>query len=54
MGNSHNFFITRQATEDDNKLQAAKVFIDWMSEKSAEWAGAGMVPRASPSGRPRP
>jgi multiple sugar transport system substrate-binding protein len=42
--NSHNFYITRQATQDDNKLQAAKVFIDWMSKKSAEWAGAGMVP----------
>ena len=42
--NSHNFYITRQASQDDNKLQAAKVFIDWMSKKSAEWAGAGMVP----------
>jgi multiple sugar transport system substrate-binding protein len=42
--NSHNFYITRQATQDDNKLQASKVFIDWISKKSAEWAGAGMVP----------
>ncbi|MDQ1666164.1 MAG: multiple sugar transport system substrate-binding protein [Actinomycetota bacterium] len=42
--NSHNFYITKQATGDDNKLQASKVFIDWMSKKSAEWAGAGMVP----------
>jgi multiple sugar transport system substrate-binding protein len=42
--NSHNFYITRQATQDDNKLQAAKTFIDWISKKSAEWAGAGMVP----------
>jgi multiple sugar transport system substrate-binding protein len=42
--NSHNFYITRQASQDENKLQAAKVFIDWMSKKSAEWAGAGMVP----------
>jgi multiple sugar transport system substrate-binding protein len=42
--NSHNFFITKQASQDENKLQAAKVFIDWMSKKSAEWAGAGMVP----------
>ena len=42
--NSHNFYITRQASQDDNKLQAAKVFIDWISKKSAEWAGAGMVP----------
>jgi len=42
--NSHNFYVTRQATQDENKFQAAKVFIDWMSRKSAEWAGAGMVP----------
>jgi multiple sugar transport system substrate-binding protein len=42
--NSHNFYITRQASQDDNKLQAAKVFIDWMSKHSADWAGAGMVP----------
>jgi multiple sugar transport system substrate-binding protein len=42
--NSHNFFITRQSTQDDNKFDAARVFIDWMSKKSAEWAGAGMIP----------
>jgi multiple sugar transport system substrate-binding protein len=42
--NSHNFYVTRQATSDDNKLNAAKTFIDWMSKHSAEWAGAGMVP----------
>lgn len=42
--NSHNFYITKQALADDNKLNAAKTFIDWMSKHSAEWAGAGMVP----------
>ena len=42
--NSHNFYITRQATQDDNKYQAAQTFIDWISKKSAEWAGAGMIP----------
>jgi len=42
--NSHNFYITNQASEDDNKFQAAQVFIDWMSKKSADWAQAGMVP----------
>ncbi|GMA85923.1 hypothetical protein GCM10025868_11730 [Angustibacter aerolatus] len=42
--NSHNFYLTRQATQDENRLQASKVFIDWISQKSAEWAGAGMVP----------
>ncbi len=45
--NSHNFFITKQATGDDNKFDAARVFIDWMSKKSAEWAGAGMIPARS-------
>ncbi|QFG68698.1 ABC transporter substrate-binding protein [Ornithinimicrobium pratense] len=42
--NSHNFFITKQATADENKYQAAQVFIGWMSEQSAEWAGSGMIP----------
>ena len=42
--NSHNFFVTRQATRDDNKYDAARVFIDWMSKHSADWAGAGMIP----------
>jgi multiple sugar transport system substrate-binding protein len=42
--NSHNFYISRQAQQDDNKLSAAKVFIDWMSKHSGEWAGAGMIP----------
>jgi multiple sugar transport system substrate-binding protein len=42
--NSHNFFLPRQAKPDDNKANAAKVFIAWMSENSGEWAGAGMIP----------
>jgi len=42
--NSHNFYLTKQASQDENKLQASKVFLDWMSKKSAEWAGAGMIP----------
>jgi multiple sugar transport system substrate-binding protein len=42
--NSHHFYISKQGAQDDNKLQASKVFIDWISKKSAEWAGAGMVP----------
>jgi multiple sugar transport system substrate-binding protein len=42
--NSHNFYLTKQASQDPNRLQAAKVFVDWISKKSAEWAGAGMVP----------
>ena len=42
--NSHNFFITKQASEDENKFQAAQVFISWMSEHSGDWAGSGMIP----------
>jgi multiple sugar transport system substrate-binding protein len=42
--NSHNFYITKQATQDQNKFQAAQVFVDWISKHSAQWAGAGMVP----------
>ncbi len=42
--NSHNFYISRQGAADENKLQASKVFINWISEKSADWAQAGMIP----------
>jgi multiple sugar transport system substrate-binding protein len=42
--NSHHFFLSSQASKDDNKFDAARVFIDWMSKQSAEWAGAGMIP----------
>jgi multiple sugar transport system substrate-binding protein len=42
--NSHNFYITKQTTQDENKAQASRVFIDWISKHSADWAGAGMVP----------
>jgi multiple sugar transport system substrate-binding protein len=42
--NSHQFFMTRQASQDENKYQAAQVFIAWMSEQSGDWAQAGMIP----------
>jgi multiple sugar transport system substrate-binding protein len=42
--NSHHFYISKQSATDQNKMQASKVFIDWISRKSADWAGAGMVP----------
>jgi multiple sugar transport system substrate-binding protein len=42
--NSHHFFMTRQATEDEDTAAAAQVFIAWMSEQSGEWAGSGMIP----------
>ncbi|HEX2729649.1 MAG TPA: hypothetical protein VHM16_07835, partial [Rubrobacteraceae bacterium] len=41
---SHNFVVMRQRTPDENKLQASKVFINWISEKSIEWAKAGQIP----------
>ena len=44
--NSHHFFITAQAADDENKSDASKVFIAWMSEQSGEWAGAGDDPGA--------
>ncbi|HSK99702.1 MAG TPA: ABC transporter substrate-binding protein [Rubrobacteraceae bacterium] len=45
---SHNFVIMRQQQADENKLQASKVFINWISEHSLEWARAGQIPaRAS-------
>jgi multiple sugar transport system substrate-binding protein len=42
--NSHHFFLTEQAAEDENRANAAKTFIGWMSEQSAAWSEAGMVP----------
>ncbi|MEE6282010.1 ABC transporter substrate-binding protein [Georgenia sp. MJ170] len=42
--NSHHFFMTSQATEDENTAAAAQVFIAWMSEQSGAWAGSGMIP----------
>lgn len=42
--NSHNFFMTAQAAGDKNRSDAAKVFIGWMSQQSAAWSEAGMIP----------
>jgi multiple sugar transport system substrate-binding protein len=42
--NSHQFVLVRQQTPDQNKQQASKVFIDWISKKSREWAKSGMIP----------
>jgi len=41
---SHNFVIMRQRQADNNKIQAAKVFINYVSQQSVEWAKAGQVP----------
>lgn len=42
--NSHNFFLTSQAAEDQDRADAAKTFIGWMSDQSAAWSDAGMIP----------
>ena len=42
--NSHNFFLTSQAADDADRANAAKDFIGWMSEQSASWSEAGMIP----------
>jgi multiple sugar transport system substrate-binding protein len=42
--NSHHFFISTQGAKDENKLAASQVFIAWMSEHSADWAGSAMIP----------
>ncbi len=42
--NSHHFFISSQGAKDENKLAASQVFIAWMSEHSADWAGSAMIP----------
>lgn len=42
--NGHQLFITRQAAEDENKAQAAQVFLAWLSDNSADWAGSAMIP----------
>jgi len=41
---SHNLVIMRQRSADENKLQASKVFLNWISEHSIDWAKAGQVP----------
>lgn len=41
---SHQFVLPTLKTPDDNKSQAARVFLNWISQKSLEWAKAGQVP----------
>jgi multiple sugar transport system substrate-binding protein len=43
-GASHQFFLTSQAAEEQDRADAAKTFIGWMSEQSAKWTEAGMIP----------
>lgn len=43
-GGSHQFVLPRQVKPDENKAVASRVFLNWMSEQSLNWATAGMVP----------
>ncbi|NED96151.1 ABC transporter substrate-binding protein [Phytoactinopolyspora alkaliphila] len=44
---SHNFVMTSQRRPDENKLDAARVFINWVSQQSLDWAEGGQVPARS-------
>jgi multiple sugar transport system substrate-binding protein len=41
---SHQFVQFKQRAADQNKLQAGKVFINFVSQQSLEWAKGGQVP----------
>ncbi|HEX5850183.1 MAG TPA: ABC transporter substrate-binding protein, partial [Rubrobacter sp.] len=41
---SHQFVQYKQKQQDENKLTAGKVFINWISQQSLEWAKGGQVP----------
>lgn len=41
---SHQFVLPVQKNADENKAKAARVFLNWISEKSQSWAEAGQVP----------
>jgi multiple sugar transport system substrate-binding protein len=43
--NSHNFTIVQQPRgADANKVSGAKVFINWLSQHSLDWAAGGQIP----------
>jgi multiple sugar transport system substrate-binding protein len=41
---SHQFVLPTSRTPDPNKQTAARVFLNWISQKSLEWAKGGQVP----------
>ncbi|MDN5727487.1 MAG: extracellular solute-binding protein [Propionibacteriales bacterium] len=41
---SHQFVLPVQKKKDDNKQVAARVFLNWISQKSIVWAEGGQVP----------
>lgn len=42
--NSHNFTIVKQRSANADKTAGAKVFINWLSQHSLDWAKGGQVP----------
>ena len=42
--NSHQLVLFRDRSPDDDRLQAGKAFIRYLTEESAAWSGAGMIP----------
>jgi multiple sugar transport system substrate-binding protein len=41
---SHNFAVMQQRRPDQNRIDAAKVFINWLSQHSLDWAAGGQIP----------
>ncbi len=41
---SHNFVLTKQRGTTDDQLEAARTFVNWVSQQSAAWAVGGQVP----------
>jgi multiple sugar transport system substrate-binding protein len=42
--NSHQLVLFRDRSPDDDRLQAGKAFLRFLTEESAAWTGAGMIP----------
>jgi multiple sugar transport system substrate-binding protein len=45
--NSHQLVMFRSRQPDDNKLLAGKAFLQFLTENSAAWTAAGMIPARS-------
>lgn len=41
---SHQFVLPTQKSPDENKGQASRVFLNWISQQSLEWAKGGQIP----------
>lgn len=42
--NSHQFTLPVHKKPDDNKVEASKTFVNWVSQHSLEWAKGGQIP----------